>query len=178
MTIRSSPPCGRTRLSAQGGQPGRGDACHRIDCSGEAIFSPSIATRLIDFFANLQPTTLPQALPELTGREREILSLIAQGHSNAAIAQQPSCSVFCNPSVNIRQFSLEFSGVATSLLHKITQFYDLLIFYFIYLNLISPLHTSFCSEDTLNNDAHFLIGNMAIPIALTYKHTQTIPSST
>lgn len=56
--------------------------------SGEAIFSPSIATRLIDFFANLQPTALPQALPELTGREHEILTLIAQGLSNAAIARQ------------------------------------------------------------------------------------------
>lgn len=56
--------------------------------NGEAIFSPSIATRLIDFFASLQPTTLPQALPELTEREREILALIAQGHSNAAIAKQ------------------------------------------------------------------------------------------
>jgi DNA-binding NarL/FixJ family response regulator len=56
--------------------------------SGEAIFSPSIATRLIDFFANLQPTALPQALPELTEREHEILTLLAQGLSNAAIAKQ------------------------------------------------------------------------------------------
>jgi DNA-binding NarL/FixJ family response regulator len=56
--------------------------------SGEAIFSPSIATRLIDFFASLQPTALPQALPELTEREHEILTLIARGLSNAAIAKQ------------------------------------------------------------------------------------------
>ena len=56
--------------------------------SGEAIFSPSIAMRLIDFFANLQPTALPQALPELTEREHEILTLLAQGLSNAAIAKQ------------------------------------------------------------------------------------------
>ena len=56
--------------------------------SGEAIFSPSIATRLIDFFANIQPTALPQALPELTEREHEILTLIAHGLSNAAIAKQ------------------------------------------------------------------------------------------
>jgi len=60
--------------------------------SGEAIFSPSIATRLIDFFANLQPTALPQALPELTEREHEILTLIAQGLSNAAIAKQLALS--------------------------------------------------------------------------------------
>lgn len=56
--------------------------------SGEAIFSPSIATRLIDFFATLQPMALPQALPELTEREREILTLIAQGESNAVIARR------------------------------------------------------------------------------------------
>ena len=60
--------------------------------SGEAIFSPAIATRLIDFFANLQPLALPHALPELTDREREILSLIAQGQSNVAIARQLALS--------------------------------------------------------------------------------------
>src|SRR3989449_4803808 len=37
----------------------------RAVAKGEAIFSPAIAQRLIDFFANLQPTALPQALPEL-----------------------------------------------------------------------------------------------------------------
>lgn len=59
---------------------------------GEAIFSPPIATRLIDFFAGLQPTLLPHALPELTDREQEILTLIAQGQSNAAIAKQLALS--------------------------------------------------------------------------------------
>jgi DNA-binding NarL/FixJ family response regulator len=39
-----------------------------------------------------QPTALPQALPELTDREREILTLIAQGQSNSAIARQLSLS--------------------------------------------------------------------------------------
>jgi len=56
--------------------------------SGEAIFSQSIATRMLDFFSGLQPTAFPQVLPELTDREREILNLIAQGQSNAAIAKQ------------------------------------------------------------------------------------------
>ena len=53
---------------------------------GEAIFSPTIATRLIEFFAAPRPAAPPQAFPELTDREREILGLIAQGHSNAEIA--------------------------------------------------------------------------------------------
>ena|SRR3989442_573863 len=53
---------------------------------GEAIFSPAIATRLIDFFSAPRPVAPPQVFPELTVREREILNLIAQGHSNTEIA--------------------------------------------------------------------------------------------
>ncbi len=53
---------------------------------GEAIFSPSIAGRLTHYFARLSSAALPQAFPELTEREREILILIAQGCNNAEIA--------------------------------------------------------------------------------------------
>ena len=53
---------------------------------GEAIFSPAIATRLIDFFSAPRPVAPPQAFPELTERERDILTLIAQGHNNTEIA--------------------------------------------------------------------------------------------
>jgi DNA-binding NarL/FixJ family response regulator len=56
--------------------------------SGEAIFSPAIATRLLDFFAAPHPPLPPQAFPELTEREREILDLIAQGRNNAEIASR------------------------------------------------------------------------------------------
>jgi len=52
--------------------------------NGEAIFSPSIARRLLDFFASPHPAALP--LPELSDREREILTLIVQGHTNQEIA--------------------------------------------------------------------------------------------
>jgi DNA-binding NarL/FixJ family response regulator len=55
---------------------------------GEAIFSPAIATRLIDFFAAPRPVASANIFPELTEREREILNLIAQGQSNTAIAAQ------------------------------------------------------------------------------------------
>jgi DNA-binding NarL/FixJ family response regulator len=59
---------------------------------GEAIFSPPVATRMLDFFSSLEPSAFPNALPELTDREREILHLIAQGQSNAAIAKQLALS--------------------------------------------------------------------------------------
>jgi len=60
--------------------------------NGEAIFSPTIATRLIDFFAT-QASTLPKEIfPSLTEREREILQLIARGRSNADIARELSLS--------------------------------------------------------------------------------------
>ncbi len=54
--------------------------------TGEAIFAPSIATRLIAFFAAPFPSPNKDAFPDLTDREREILHLIATGASNAEIA--------------------------------------------------------------------------------------------
>jgi DNA-binding NarL/FixJ family response regulator len=60
---------------------------------GEAIFSPTIAQHLIDFFAAPHPAILPHLFPELTDREREILLLIAQGYSNSAIARHLTLSL-------------------------------------------------------------------------------------
>jgi DNA-binding NarL/FixJ family response regulator len=54
--------------------------------SGEAIFSPAIAVRLMTFFAAPRPAVPAQTFPELSDREREILDLIAQGASNSDIA--------------------------------------------------------------------------------------------
>jgi DNA-binding NarL/FixJ family response regulator len=56
--------------------------------SGEALFSPAIASRLMDFFSALQPAAVPQVFPELSEREREILDLMAQGRKNAEIASR------------------------------------------------------------------------------------------
>ncbi|MDP9350213.1 MAG: response regulator transcription factor [Chloroflexota bacterium] len=55
----------------------------RAVASGEAIFSPAIARRLVGFFAAARPAA---ALPELTDREREVLALIARGRTNQEIA--------------------------------------------------------------------------------------------
>jgi DNA-binding NarL/FixJ family response regulator len=59
----------------------------RAVSSGEAIFGPAIATRLMAYFAGSSDRPV-QAFPELTAREREVLELIARGKSNAAIAQK------------------------------------------------------------------------------------------
>jgi DNA-binding NarL/FixJ family response regulator len=60
---------------------------------GEAIFSPKVAQRLIDYFGSPRDTSSPRdpgayAFPELTAREREILDLVATGYSNASIAER------------------------------------------------------------------------------------------
>jgi DNA-binding NarL/FixJ family response regulator len=60
--------------------------------SGEAIFGPSIARRLMQYFSAPRPTAPPQAFPELTEREHEILDLIAQHHTNVEIANRLSLS--------------------------------------------------------------------------------------
>lgn len=58
--------------------------------NGEAIFGPAIAKRLMNYFAAIQqPQAVPDyAFPELTDREREILELIAQHHTNPEIAKR------------------------------------------------------------------------------------------
>lgn len=55
---------------------------------GEAIFSPRVAARLESFFSSIHPATPPEAFPELSDREREILDLIARGHRNPEIAKR------------------------------------------------------------------------------------------
>src|SRR5258707_9884555 len=61
--------------------------------NGEAIFSPAIASRLMDFFAAPLPSVPKEIFPTLTEREREILQLIARGYSNNEIAQELALSV-------------------------------------------------------------------------------------
>ncbi|MDQ3941819.1 MAG: response regulator transcription factor [Actinomycetota bacterium] len=60
----------------------------RAVSSGEAIFGPSIAKRLMQYFSSPRPSAPPDALPELTDREREILTLIAQHETNPEIARR------------------------------------------------------------------------------------------
>jgi DNA-binding NarL/FixJ family response regulator len=59
--------------------------------SGEAIFSPAIAERMIKFFST-RPALPVELFPELTESERKVLALMAQGESNEQIARQLSFS--------------------------------------------------------------------------------------
>lgn len=58
----------------------------RAVASGDAHFGPKIAVRLMSFFSAPRTAALPEAFPELTAREREVLDLIARGRNNQEIA--------------------------------------------------------------------------------------------
>jgi DNA-binding NarL/FixJ family response regulator len=63
-------------------------AIHAV-AGGEAIFGPTVARRLTEYFST--PGGNPKAssaFPNLTGREQEILSLMAGGYTNNAIASR------------------------------------------------------------------------------------------
>lgn len=58
--------------------------------SGEAIFGPAIARRLMEFFAAPRSAARGPVFPDLTARERQILGLIAQHLTNPEIAARLS----------------------------------------------------------------------------------------
>jgi DNA-binding NarL/FixJ family response regulator len=60
----------------------------RAVASGEAVFGPGVAERMIGFFSAPRAAAPQRAFPELTEREEEVLSLVAQGKSNREIARQ------------------------------------------------------------------------------------------
>ncbi|MFG3260443.1 response regulator [Streptomyces sp. NPDC048172] len=63
----------------------------RTVADGEALLSPEITKRLITEFSRLSSPTRPPTqvrIDELTNRETEVLTLVAQGLSNAEIARE------------------------------------------------------------------------------------------
>ena len=66
-------------------------AAIRTVAAGDAVVAPRVTRRLLDTFARRMPTATQaardQRLAQLTDREREVLSLMAQGMNNASIAK-------------------------------------------------------------------------------------------
>lgn len=64
----------------------------RAVVSGQALFGPGIARRVMNFFKQAEtdlPRNLPrESFPELTPRELEVLELIATGVRNTGIAEK------------------------------------------------------------------------------------------
>lgn len=64
-------------------------AAIRVVAGGESLLAPPITRRLIErFVAQPPPGEQADVLSALSAREREVLELLARGHSNAEIAEQ------------------------------------------------------------------------------------------
>jgi DNA-binding NarL/FixJ family response regulator len=55
---------------------------------GDVVYGTNVAKRIMDFFTGAHQDHAVTVFPHLTGREREILTLVAAGHNNHEIARR------------------------------------------------------------------------------------------
>jgi DNA-binding NarL/FixJ family response regulator len=80
---------GASGFLLKGGDPRELVAAIHTVAKGEALLTPSVTKRLIEAFVTRPPlAAAPDGFDELTPREREVLELVALGHSNAEIAEE------------------------------------------------------------------------------------------
>ncbi|MFB8001727.1 response regulator [Nocardia sp. NPDC056000] len=60
----------------------------RVVAAGDALLSPSVTRRLVAEFATHAKPAPAQTFTELTDREREVMTLVAEGLTNAEIAER------------------------------------------------------------------------------------------
>lgn len=69
-----------------------GDAVKRVH-DGDAVFSPRLAGFVLDAFAETMTEPLDPELDQLTGREREVMRLIARGFAYKQVASKLDISI-------------------------------------------------------------------------------------
>jgi DNA-binding NarL/FixJ family response regulator len=81
---------GASGFLLKGGDPADLLAAIRIVAAGDALLAPSVTRRLIETYTDTPPIERVEVegLDELTAREREVLALVAEGLTNAEIAER------------------------------------------------------------------------------------------
>jgi DNA-binding NarL/FixJ family response regulator len=95
----------------KGADPDQVISAVRAVGQGHAVFGPHLADRMLTFFAEPRP---PEVLPGLSAREREVLTLLAEGLSNAEIGR----ALFISPITVRNHVSSIFAKLQVSNRHQ------------------------------------------------------------